>query len=148
MCWELQQVGWTSHSKSGLDGKTDDATYTARKYERVYSSHNVAFWREQNRLLSWFKNGFREQRVFWALGSVAEVRVPFPSTGSALPGLNILLVSKEGAPKAFIIACQDVRQRVEGSGGAWKLLAITHQKCSQTIEAYKEFSIVHLVDVQ
>lgn len=61
MCGELQQVGWTSHSKSGADGKTDDATHTARN---VYSSHNVAFSREQNRLLSRFKNGFREQRVF------------------------------------------------------------------------------------
>ena len=35
MCSELQQVGWTSYSKSGLDGKTDDATHTARKYESL-----------------------------------------------------------------------------------------------------------------
>lgn len=45
------------------------------------------------------------------------MRVPFPSTGSALRGLNILLVSKEGAPKAFITACQDVRQRYRGVVG-------------------------------
>lgn len=66
MCWELQQIGWTSRSKFGLDGKTDDATRTARKYERVYFSLNVAFWREQNRLLSRFKmvsenRGFSER---------------------------------------------------------------------------------------
>lgn len=55
------------YPKFGLNVKTSDATYSTRGYEKVYYSHNKAFWGEQGRLPNlapeWLERG--EGRHTW-----------------------------------------------------------------------------------
>lgn len=42
----------TRYPKFGSDDKTDVALYVPREHEKVYDSHNKAFWGEQGSLPS------------------------------------------------------------------------------------------------
>lgn len=38
--------------KLGLEVETDDSTYTPKRYEKIYYSHNEVFWGDEGRLPS------------------------------------------------------------------------------------------------
>lgn len=103
-----------------------NTTHAPRGYEKVYSSHDEAFLREQGRIPSRSKCvlGERKKRLAWFLMWLGnEIGKSWGLHSSRVPS-----VPKERAP-GFLTG---LGQKWKGEWETWKLSGIKYQKWSQT----------------